>query len=150
LAADHIIAGSSAPGAHPRRGTNGALDALVVGAGPAGMSATLELMHAGLRVLMVDREGFGGTILQYPRTKGAMTGTLDLPVYGQVRGRQLSKEQLIALWHDIQSKMQPPLVTGHLVTGLSVRADGMIEVQAEHAVWHAANVILALGGRGSP
>lgn len=145
-AAEHIIHGGGAP----RRGHGAALDALVVGAGPAGISATLALMAAGLRVLLVDREGFGGTILHYPRAKVVMTGALDLPAYGQVRGRQLSKEQLMSLWQDIQTKMRPPVVTGHLVTGLSATADGMIEVQAEHAVWHAANVVLALGGRGSP
>jgi thioredoxin reductase (NADPH) len=150
LAADHIVAGDLARGRPPRRGTNGALDALVVGAGPAGISATLQLMHAGLRVLLVDREGFGGTILHYPRAKVVMTGALELPVYGTVRGRQLSKEQLMGLWRDIRARLNPPLATGHLVTGLSVRRDGMIEVQAERAVWHAANVILALGGRGSP
>jgi thioredoxin reductase/NAD-dependent dihydropyrimidine dehydrogenase PreA subunit len=145
-AADHIIGGGSAS----RRGKNAALDALVVGAGPAGISATLRLMEAGLRVLLVDREGFGGTILHYPRAKVVMTGVLDLPVYGKVRGRQLSKEQLMGLWHDIQQRTQPPVATGHLITGLAERADGMIEVQAERGVWHAANVVLALGGRGSP
>jgi thioredoxin reductase (NADPH) len=150
LAADHIVASSPERGAPPRRGRNGALDALVIGAGPAGISATLQLMQAGLRVLLVDREGFGGTILHYPRAKVVMTGALELPVYGTVRGRQLSKEQLMGLWHDIRMKMKPPLATGHLVTRLCARADGMIEVQAERAVWHSANVVLALGGRGSP
>jgi len=67
-----------------------------------------------------------------------------------VRGRQLSKEQLMSLWHDIQQRTRPPIATGHLITGLAERADGMIEVQAERGVWHAANVVLALGGRGSP
>jgi thioredoxin reductase/ferredoxin len=148
-AADHIIAGGARNDA-PRRGRNAALDVLVVGAGPAGIGATLRLMEAGLRVLLVDREGFGGTILHYPRAKVVMTGPLELPVYGKVRGRQLSKEQLMALWQDILLETHPPVVTGHLVTGLSARADGMLEVQAERAVWHAANVILALGGRGSP
>lgn len=149
LAAEHVIIGSRDQGP-ARRGKNGALDALVVGAGPAGISATLQLMQAGLRVLLIDREGFGGTILHYPRAKVVMTGPLELPVYGTVRARQLSKEQLMQLWHDIQLKAKPPLATGHLVTGLSVRADGMIDVQAERAQWHAANVILALGRRGSP
>jgi thioredoxin reductase (NADPH) len=148
-AADHIILGNG-DGRNPRRGKNAALDALVVGAGPAGISATLRLMEAGLRVLLVDREGFGGTILHYPRAKVVMTGVLDLPVYGKVRGRQLSKEELMGLWRDIQQRTRPPVVTGHLVTGLSERSDGMIEVQAERGSWHAANVILALGGRGSP
>jgi thioredoxin reductase/ferredoxin len=147
-AADHIVAG--APGQAPRRGLGGALDALVVGAGPAGISATLRLMEAGLSVLLVDREGLGGTILHYPRAKVVMTGTLDFPVYGKVRGQKLSKEQLMELWLDIQRRWRPPLSTGHLVTGLKPAPDGMIEVVAEHASWRAANVILALGGRGSP
>jgi thioredoxin reductase (NADPH) len=147
-AAEHIIDGDAARG--PRRGKNGALDALVVGAGPAGISATLRLMQAGLRVQLVDREGLGGTILHYPRAKVVMTGTLELPLYGKVRGKQLSKEQLVQLWHDIEDKTRPPLALGHLVTGLGEAADGMLEVRAEHAVWRAANVVLALGGRGSP
>ena len=147
-AADHIVAG--ALGAPPRRGVSGALDVLVVGGGPAGISATLRLMEAGLRVLLVDREGFGGTILHYPRAKVVMTGTLDFPVYGRVRGQKLSKEQLLELWLDIQRRLRPPLVTGALVTSLSARGDGMIGVEAEHTTWHAANVVLALGGRGSP
>ena len=144
-AADHIVVGAPA-----RRRVGDALDALVVGAGPAGISATLRLMEAGLRVLLVDREGFGGTILHYPRAKVVMTGTLDLPVYGRVRAQKLSKEQLMQLWLDIQRRLRPPIATGHLVTSLSARADGMIEVQADGGAWYAANVILALGGRGSP
>lgn len=142
-AAEHIVAGN-------RRGQNDAYDVLVVGAGPAGISATLRCMQAELRVLLVDREGLGGTILHYPRAKVVMTGLLDIPAYGKVRGKVLSKEQLIDLWQKIDGRMRLPLVTGHLVTALAERDDGMIEVRAEHASWHAANVILALGGRGSP
>ena len=43
-----------------------------------------------------------------------------------------------------------PLVTGELVTRLEQRSDGMWGVVSDRAVRHAANVILALGGRGSP
>jgi thioredoxin reductase (NADPH) len=148
-AAEHILVGDSQQGA-PRRGVNGALDLIVVGAGPAGISATLRSMQEGLRVLLIDREGFGGTILHYPRAKVVMTGTLDLPVYGKVTGRQLSKEQLVALWQEIRATTDPPVVTGELVTRLEQRSDGMWGVVSDRGVRHAANVILALGGRGSP
>lgn len=146
-AAEHIVLGG-AQGA--LRGKNGALDALVIGAGPAGISATLRLMQAGLSVLLVDREGLGGTILHYPRAKVAMTGDLDLPVYGKVRGKQLSKQRLLELWQDIHARTRLPLLTGQLVVGLAERSDGMFRVEAEQDGWHAANVVLALGGRGSP
>jgi thioredoxin reductase/NAD-dependent dihydropyrimidine dehydrogenase PreA subunit len=147
--AEHILLGTSRQGT-PRRGVNGALDVIVVGAGPAGISATLRAMQAGLRVLLLDREGFGGTILHYPRAKVVMTGALELPIYGKVKGRQLSKEQLVAVWQDIRAKADPPVVTGELVTRLEQRADGMWGVVSESGVRHAANVVLALGGRGSP
>jgi len=149
-AAEHIIRGSPETGRGPRRGQGDALDVLVVGAGPAGISATLRLMQAGLRVLLIDREGFGGTILHYPRAKVVMTGAIELPLYGKVSGRELSKEQLVALWTKIRDQTQPPLVTGELVTQLQPRGDGMWSVVSDRGVRHAANVILALGGRGSP
>lgn len=148
-AAEHIVRGSPELGRPPRRGKDGALDVIVVGAGPAGISATLRLMEENLRVLLIDREGFGGTILHYPRAKVVMTGVLELPVYGKVSKRQMSKEQLVALWEDIRDKTRPPLLTGELVTSLEADGDGWAVV-TERGVHHAANVILALGGRGSP
>ncbi len=148
-AAEHILLGGAQQGS-PRRGVNGAFDVIVVGAGPAGISATLRLMQDNARVLLMDREGFGGTILHYPRAKLVMTGALELPVFGKVPGRQLSKEQLVEVWQAVRAKLDPPFVTGELVTRLDQRSDGMWGVVSERGVRHAANVILALGGRGSP
>ena len=150
-AAEHIVAGVQASVRAPRRASHdGALDAIVVGAGPAGIAATLELMRAGLRVLLLDREDFGGTILHYPRAKVVMTGPLELPIYGKVQGRQLSKEQLLEIWREVRERTAPPLVTGELVTGLAACGDGCWKVISDRAERHAANVVLALGGRGSP
>ena len=147
-AAEHILLGGAQ--GLPRRGVNGAFDVIVVGAGPAGISATLRLMQDHARVLLMDREGFGGTILHYPRAKVVMTGALELPVFGKVPGRQLSKEQLVEVWQAVRARLDPPFVTGELVTRLGQRSDGMWGVVSEQGVRHAANVILALGGRGSP
>ena len=149
-AAEHIILGSPEAGRPPRRAKGNAFDAIVVGAGPAGISATLRLMQEGLNVLLIDREGFGGTILHYPRAKVVMTGVLELPVYGKVPGRQLSKEELVSVWQEVRERTQPPFVTGELVTSIDSRDDGMWAVVSDRAVRHAANVVLALGGRGSP
>jgi thioredoxin reductase (NADPH) len=148
-AAEHVIAGA---GKEPvlRRGHGDALDALVVGAGPAGMSSTLRLMEAGLRVQLIDREGFGGTILHYPRAKVVMTGAVELPIYGTVKKRTMSKEALVALWQDILAKTQPPFVSGELVERLTLGDDDIWSVHSTSGVRRAANVLLALGVRGSP
>ncbi|MCC7539137.1 MAG: 4Fe-4S binding protein, partial [Deltaproteobacteria bacterium] len=81
-----------------RRGTPGGdtLDAVVVGAGPGGIAATLGLMEAGLRVTMLEREAFGGTVAHYPRSKIVMTGPLEIPRYGTVRKQTMRKEELLA------------------------------------------------------
>jgi len=142
-AADHIVAGE-------RRAAGESLDALVVGAGPAGTSATLRLMEAGLRVLLLEREAFGGTITHYPRAKVVMTGFLDFPVYGRVSKRKMSKEQLVELWEDIRKKTGLQVAVGELVEKIERGDDGSWLVSSTGGVFKTANVLLALGRRGSP
>lgn len=134
----------------PRRGKAGALDALVVGAGPAGISATLGLLEAGLNVLLVDQESFGGTIMHYPRAKVVMTGDLPLPLIGTVKRRTMSREGLVGLWNDIQTRFAVPFKSQQLVNGVEALPDGMWLVRTETDAFKTANVVLALGTRGSP
>lgn len=147
-AAAHILAGSE--GQPPRRGVKGAKDVLVIGAGPAGISTTLALLEARLDVLTIERELFGGTIMHYPRAKVVMTGALELPIYGRIGSSVMSKEELVAVWHEIYQKVRPPLVTEELVESLSRGADDMWTVHTSKGTHRGANVVLALGMRGAP
>jgi ferredoxin len=52
----------------------GTLDAVVVGAGPAGLAAALTAAERGLSYLLVEQEpDLGGTMLHYPRRKLVLT-----------------------------------------------------------------------------
>lgn len=57
-------------------------DAIVVGAGPAGLSTACELAEAGLGVLLLDAESFGGPILNiewihdYPKPGEKIAGAM--------------------------------------------------------------------------
>ena len=135
--------------ARGRRGSGDVYDAVVVGAGPAGITATLGLKEHGLNVLMLDREELGGTIRHYPRAKVVMTGTLDFPLYGKVRASTMSKEKLVELWEAIDEKIGLPFRAGNLVEEVALDGD-VWAVFASGGTYHAANVVLALGRRGSP
>jgi thioredoxin reductase/NAD-dependent dihydropyrimidine dehydrogenase PreA subunit len=132
-----------------RRGRPGELDAIVVGAGPAGIGAALALLAHGLKVQIVDQDRYGGTITHYPRAKVVMTGSFELPGYGSVRRRTMTKKQLLELWTDIRERV--PL---DIKEGVRVEA-----IHPEGPSWRlvgpgwqdrAAAVVLALGRRGAP
>jgi thioredoxin reductase/NAD-dependent dihydropyrimidine dehydrogenase PreA subunit len=132
-----------------RRGGAGDLDAIIVGAGPAGISCALGLLARGLKLQIVDQEKFGGTIAHYPRAKVVMTVSFELPGYGTVRAKTLSKEQLLELWGDIRARTQLPIKEGVRVESIQPEGGAWRVVSAG---WQdrAANVVLALGRRGAP
>jgi thioredoxin reductase/NAD-dependent dihydropyrimidine dehydrogenase PreA subunit len=142
-AADHVARSK-------RRGSGDAFDAVVVGAGPAGISATLRMMEAGLRVTMLEREAYGGTIMHYPRAKVVMTGPLDFALFGRVKAKRMSKEELVDLWQRIRRDCRLPVRVGTLVQSVRGESDGMWRLETSTGPVRAANVLLALGRRGSP
>jgi thioredoxin reductase/NAD-dependent dihydropyrimidine dehydrogenase PreA subunit len=141
----------------PKRGVNGAWDVIVVGSGPSGLACALGLMAHGLKVHVVEQNEFGGTIAHYPRAKIVMTGTFELPGYGTVRGKTMSKEELIELWHDVKARTGLDVEEGVRVEGLQAvqggwRARGVKKGAGGGEAWegYGAMVVLALGRRGAP
>ena len=132
-----------------RRGRPGELDAIVVGAGPAGIGAALALHAHGLKVQIVDQDRYGGAITHYPRAKVVMTGSFELPGYGTVRRKTLTKEQLLALWTDIRARVPLDIKEGVRVE--AIHPDGP-SWRLVGPGWQdrAAAVVLALGRRGAP
>jgi thioredoxin reductase/ferredoxin len=132
-----------------RRGHGDVLDAVVVGAGPAGISATLTLLAHQRKVLLLEQAEFGGTIRHYPRKKVVMTGSFDLAGYGTIRRRTMTKEELIELWDDIRARTELPLREATRVDLLAAEDDDW-RVCAGDWSTRAAGVLLALGRRGAP
>jgi thioredoxin reductase (NADPH) len=143
-----VLAGAAIARRAPLAGD--VLDAVVVGAGPAGISAGLALQFARKRLLVLERETFGGTIAHYPRAKVVMSGELELPGYGRIKRTRMSKEELLALWQDIRSKTQLPVETDTMVSGLSRDPSGAWRVESSRGIVLAGSVVLALGRRGAP
>src|SRR5580704_5862993 len=65
--------------------TPGVLDVLIVGAGPAGISASLRAVERKLSYLTIEQDEIGGTVAKYPRQKLVMTSPVELPLYGKFK-----------------------------------------------------------------
>ncbi len=136
------IAANSSPGA-------GILDVVVVGAGPAGMSAGLVASEHDLSCLILDQQGAGGTILQYPRRKLVMVQPVEIPRLGRLPRHEYSKEELLEIWEQLHSDFGLDIRTGVRVTGVGGEA-GNFTVQTSAGEFRCRQVILALGRRGTP
>lgn len=126
------------------------VDLVVVGAGPAGMSAALQAKFLKMKFLLLDQEeSFGGAILSYPRAKVVMTRPADVPMYGKIKVGTLSKEELVALWKNIVEKTGLEINTGE--KALSIENTGeAFNVKTSNRNISTRYVLLTTGRRGTP
>ncbi|MBI5637622.1 MAG: NAD(P)-binding domain-containing protein [Nitrospinae bacterium] len=128
----------------------GVYDLLIVGAGPAGLAASLTAKSKNLNYILLDQEEeFGGAILSYPRAKVVMTRPVEVPIYGKIRTGELSKEQLLALWKDIIAKAQLEVNGNEKVLSLTRDTTKFI-VKTSKRELLTRFVLLAIGRRGTP
>jgi thioredoxin reductase/NAD-dependent dihydropyrimidine dehydrogenase PreA subunit len=133
---------------HSDRGSGDVLDLVIVGAGPAGLAASLYAREAGLRFVTLEREADpGGTVRHYPRKKLVMTSPVTIPGFGKLGSDEIVKEDLIAMWDRISEGL--PIRAGRTVTGVK-RADGGFVVETDQEKVRARRVVLAIGRRGLP
>lgn len=125
-------------------------EVIIVGAGPAGISATLAAKQAGLRYLTIEQEEtLGGGSLHYPRNKIVMTAPMDLPMIGKVSVREISKEALIELWHSVLESSGIQVSFGERLDKLE-REQGVFRVFTNKRSYTASHVLLGIGRRGTP
>jgi len=124
-------------------------DVIIVGAGPAGISATLRCAELGLRYKTIEQDTIGGTVYSFPRSKIVMTSPMELPIHGKVKFVETSKDQLISLWAGVISKNNIKISENEKVE--SIIKDGeLFNVTTVKGSYTSSAVILAIGRRGSP
>ncbi len=128
----------------------GHVNAVIVGAGPAGIAAALAMKEAGLTFRVVDQgSSLGGTISNYPRHKLVMTETVDLPYYGKFGRPLISKEDLLEMLTEALKKAEIRIHHGTRVSGID-GTDGHFEVVTDQANFRCQKVVLAIGRMGTP
>jgi thioredoxin reductase/Pyruvate/2-oxoacid:ferredoxin oxidoreductase delta subunit len=131
---------------------NNKLDIVIVGAGPAGITATLAAKEWGLRSATIEREELGGTIAHFPRRKLVMTQPANLPIVGKMRFREVQKETLILIdfFAEVEKKTAIVINYGEQVEQIQAAPNGGYAVRTNRRVYNTRAVLLAIGRRGTP
>ena len=126
-------------------------DVLIIGAGPAGISASLAARKHGLSCVTLEQDSLGGTVYNFPRSKIVMTSPMDLPLYGKAKLHNTSKDELLNLWQKVISENNLEIVENTKVENISPVKDEKFKIEtASGEEYLASNVLLAIGRRGSP
>ncbi len=125
-------------------------DLIVVGAGPAGISATLTARKHKLRCLTLEQDSLGGTVFTFPRSKIVMTAPMDLPLHGKVKLYDTSKQELLELWQAVLHKNGISIREHAKVEDITMVAGGFEVRTLQGDCFTTKKVLLAIGRRGSP
>jgi thioredoxin reductase/ferredoxin len=124
---------------------------VIVGSGPAGISAGLASIEHGLRYKLLEQEdSLGGTVYHYPRNKIAMTAPVKLALVGTVKMGEIQKEALLEFWKDVVRKTGLEVSLRQRMDNVEVRPDGTFVVHTDSGAHTTRAVLLAIGRRGSP
>jgi thioredoxin reductase (NADPH) len=131
------------------RAKDRSLDLVIVGAGPAGLSASLAAKASGMRFLTLEQEKVGGTIAHFPRGKVVMTKPANLPIVGPMKFSEITKEAFLDFWNDVIRKADLPIEYDAKLEALEQLADGFT-ITTSAGSYSARSVLLAIGRRGTP
>ncbi|MBE9505143.1 MAG: NAD(P)-binding domain-containing protein [Proteobacteria bacterium] len=128
----------------------GSYDVIIVGAGPAGIGASLAAFKQKLSFLTIEQGDIGGTVFNYPRNKVVMTSPVELPTYGKVKLKEARKEELLELWMDVINKTGLKINVHEKMLSINKHDKGHFKVGTSKGEYKSRKVILAIGRRGTP
>jgi thioredoxin reductase/NAD-dependent dihydropyrimidine dehydrogenase PreA subunit len=135
-----------------RPAADGQLDLVIVGVGPAGLSAALEARAIGLRALALEQATVAESIRSFPR--GKLVLDPDLPSHGRLWLAETTKEELVARWLTAVRSEQPAILEGRRVTSIAREPAGFavttLAGDGGLGVYRTARLLLAIGRRGTP
>jgi len=125
-------------------------DLLIIGAGPAGISASLTAKKYGLNSLTVEQDSLGGTVFTFPRSKIVMTSAMDLPLFGKVKLKETSKADLLDVWLRALQKNNIDIKENTKVENIEKEDDYFKVTTTNGDIISSKTVLLAIGRRGTP
>lgn len=145
IAVEHVAKMTPVPGA----ADDEVVDVIVVGSGPAGLSAGLEALRRGLSYRVLEQGSLSDTVRKYPRRKILLAEPVRVPLYGDLWIADASKETLLQVWETIVANTGLEVRTGERVENV-VREGEVFTIGTSTGSHRARRVVLATGRRGTP
>lgn len=125
-------------------------DLVIIGAGPAGISASLEAKRLGLKTITLEQDTLGGTVYSFPRSKIVMTSPMDLPLFGKVKLNETKKSELLGLWQKVLGANNITIKEHSRVESISKEGEYFKVLVQTGETYTGKSVLLAIGRRGTP
>jgi pSer/pThr/pTyr-binding forkhead associated (FHA) protein/thioredoxin reductase/ferredoxin len=133
------------------------VDVLIVGSGPAGLSAALTCQQHGIRAMILEKQPeFAWTIRNYfHKGKPVMAEPHEVSLAGLLPIWDTNREELLAAWEHTIASNGLEIQYRQNVTNIE-KVGQYFEVTVSDAQgepvgrWSAARVIIAVGGMGTP
>jgi thioredoxin reductase (NADPH) len=128
------------------------LDLLIIGAGPAGLSAAYAAAQEGLRYLVIEKGTIADTIRQYPvgRTLFSTPNELEMhPGTLQPVREKPTREELLSHYIHFVLDNDLQFNDGEEVVDIEKSAEGFI-VRSSKSEYRAARLLFAIGAMGHP
>jgi thioredoxin reductase len=123
---------------------------LIVGSGPAGLSAAMSCLQRKLSYVVIEKDAFvASTIARYPKGKKVMAEPYDVRCVGLLPVWDSSKEGAIAEWNRILTQVGLDIRMREAVE--AVKHEGTtFAVKTDKGNYRAQKVLLCIGTRGKP
>src|SRR6476620_6325892 len=129
------------------------LDLLIIGAGPAGLSAAESAASAGLDYLVIEKGTIANTIRQYPvgRTLFSTPNELEMREGSLKPLREKpTREELLSHYIHFVLDKDLNINTGERVVDVSGDIEQGLFITTDRAEYHAARVLFAIGAMDFP
>src|SRR6476620_603037 len=128
------------------------LDLLIIGAGPAGISAAYEAKKAGLDYVVIEQGLIGNTIYSYPVGLTVVSTTNELEFReGELKParEKPTREELLSYYVRFVIDNELNIHAEEAVLAVSANGDGF-SVATDKDVYRAKNVLFAIGAMDYP
>jgi CRP-like cAMP-binding protein/thioredoxin reductase len=146
-------------------------DVVIVGAGPAGLSAAGHALDSGLSCVLLERtDHLADTVCRYQKRKHVMAEPGPVPLRSPLGFAAGSREEVLASWERFAAERELPVRFGEELVGLerlgpagaagagaapgspagSTSGSGFAVLTASGGRYEAAKVVLAIGTQGNP